>query len=223
MRDDGPVSTSPARFAFRLRWYVRPVFRIVSAGACSLALLLSVSIAACGGPRARSATTPLPMPTDIASRHEAMDAFGRRLHAALAIGRPIDVLVGDDELRSLLAGSSATRVAAHRASIGLRIGDDPARLTLALEGTEYLGVCLQDARDEPDGATLGLRAPGWVFGRVLVAARRPGGHRIALWVDGVFVFTDAGFGALDLERIEAPRPRHSDLEIAPCDMATNLE
>ncbi|MDQ3037815.1 MAG: hypothetical protein M3Y87_35805 [Myxococcota bacterium] len=199
------------------------MIRIVHAGVCSLLLAcLSVSGTACGGSRARSATTPLPMPADVASRHAAMDAFGRRLHAALAAGRPIDVLLGDDELRVLLAGSAATRVAAHRAAIGMRVGDDTARLTLALEGTEYLGVCLQDARDEPDGATLGLRAPGWVFGRVLVAARRPGGHRIALWIDGVFVFTDAGFGALDLERIEAPRPRHSDLELAPCDMATNL-
>ncbi len=33
------------------------------------------------------------------------------------------------------------------------------------------------------------------------------------------MFSDAGFGALDLERVETPRWEHSDLELAPCDMA----
>lgn len=187
-----------------------------------IAALAAVLVAGCGGGGPPHATTPLSMPSDVAARHAAMDAFGRRLHAALAAGRPTDVLLGDDELRAVLTSEPATRVAAHRATLGVRVGGDTARLTIALRDTAYLGVCLQDARDEPDGATFGLRAPGWVFRRVLLAAQHPSGRRVALWIDGLFLFTDAGFGALDLERIEDPRPGHSDLELAPCDMATNL-
>lgn len=180
------------------------------------------ALAGCGSSGARRATTTLPMPAEVPARHEAMDELGRRLHVALAAGHPEHVMLGDDELRALLGSTAATRVAARRAAIGVRLGGDAQRLTIALDGTTYLGVCLQDARDEPGDATLGLRATGWVFRRVLLAAARPGGRRVALWIDGVFVFTDAGFGALDLERVEDPRPEHSDLELAPCDMATSL-
>ncbi|AKF05404.1 hypothetical protein [Sandaracinus amylolyticus] len=189
------------------------------------ALALVLLVAACSGPGAAAParpTTPLVMPTEIAARHAAMDAFGARLFAALAAGRPADVMLGDDELRVLLESDAATRIGAHRATVAMRLGADVGRVPLGLDGSHYLGVCLQDARDEPADGPLGLRADGWTFRRVLVAAERPGGRRVALWVDGLFVFTDAGFGALDLERVESPRPEHSDLEIAPCDMATRL-
>jgi hypothetical protein len=66
---------------------------------------------------------------------------------------------------------------------------------------------------------LGLQADGWIFDRFLLIGRRPSGRRIAAWVEGVFVYTDAGFTALDLERVEEPRWEHSDLEIAPCDLS----
>lgn len=179
--------------------------------------------AACGGPRAASGpTVPRAMPAEVQARHAAMDAFGARLLAALAAGHPAEVVLGDDVLRVLLEGPAATRVAARRATLGVRLADLESALVRALEGARYLGVCLQDARDEPASGPLGLRSEGWTFRRVLVAAERPGGRRVALWVDGVFLFTDAGFGALDLERVESPRPEHSDLEIAPCDMATHL-
>lgn len=188
------------------------------------ALLLTLAVGACEGAhnQARRPTTPRVMPDEVPARHAAMDAFGERLFAALAAGRPLDVVLGDDELRALLDGPAATRVAAHRATLGVRVHGDATHLVRALSGSHYLGVCLQDARDEPAAGPLGLRSDGWTFRRVLVAAERPGGRRIALWVDGLFVFTDAGFGALDLERVESPRPEHSDLEIAPCDMATRL-
>lgn len=159
------------------------------------------------------------MPAATDARHDAMDAFGRRLHAALTAGRPADVLFGDDELRRLCDGSAATRIAARRGATSMRAGAQPA-VAQGLARTEYLGVCLQYARDDDDA--LGLESPGWTFRRVLLAARLPGGRRTALWVDGMFVFTDSGFGALDLERVEAPRWEHSDLELAPCDMATTL-
>lgn len=194
-----------------------------SSAALPAALLAALLLGACAGAhnQAPRPTTARVMPDEVPARHAAMDAFGRRLFAALAAGRPRDVVLGDDELRVLLDGPAATRVAAHRATLGVRVAD-AAHLARALEGTRYLGVCLQDARDEPAAGPLGLRADGWTFRRVLVAAQRPGGRRIALWVDGIFLFTDAGFGALDLERVESPRPEHSDLEIAPCDMATRL-
>lgn len=178
-----------------------------------------IVLVGCGSSVPR-ATTPRPMPEDTEDRHDAMDAFGRQLHAALIAGRPTDVMFGDDELRLLMSSSAATRVAARRASITVRLGR-VGRAADGLAHTEYLGVCLQDSRG--DDPALGVRGEGWTFRRVLVAARQPAGRRIALWVDGVFLFTDDGFGALDLERVEDPRWEHSDLEIAPCDMATQLE
>lgn len=187
-----------ARFAFLVPW-------------------ATIAIACAAAPH--GAMTPLPMPAATDARHDAMDAFGRRLHAALTAGRPTDVLFGDVELRQLCDGSAATRIAARRGGPSLRVGAQPA-VAQGLAHTEYLGVCLQYARDDDDA--VGLESPGWTFRRVLLAARLPGGRRTALWVDGLFVFTDSGFGALELERVEAPRWEHSDLELAPCDMATTL-
>lgn len=182
-------------------------------------MLVTFLLIGCGASRPH-ATMPMPMPQELRERHIAMDELGRRLHAALIAGRPADVLLGDDELRRLMSSEAATRLAARRASISIRIGRS-GRAAGALARTEYLGVCLQDARG--DDPALGLRGEGWTFRRILVAARQPAGRRIALWVDGIFLFTDNGFGALDLERVEDPRWEHSDLEIAPCDMATSLQ
>lgn len=162
------------------------------------------------------------MPDDMDARHALMDAFGRRLHAALIAGDATRVMVGDDELRALLAGEDATRTGARRLTVGSRLLE-PELVARQLTGTTYLGVCLQDAHDEGTHGPLGLRAEGWVFSRILLAASRPGGGRIATWIDGNFVLTDAGFVALDLEHVEAPRWEHSDLEIAPCDLRTRLE
>lgn len=181
---------------------------------------LALALASCG-PSGRHAGTTLAMPEDLDARHLAIDELGERLHAALVAGAPLNVLLGDDELRALLSSESASRVAARRVAVRSRIGDADRVATL-LAGTTYLGACLQDARDEPASGTLGLRADGWTFRRVLVAARIPGGRRIGTWIDGTFVLTDIGFGALDLERVEDPRWEHSDLDIAPCDMATAL-
>jgi hypothetical protein len=175
----------------------------------------------CGGGSRAHATMAVPMPHEVADRQVAMDEFGRRLHAALLAGRPIDVLLGDDEIRRVLTSENATRVAARRAAIGVRLGHT-RQLASSLAHTEYLGVCLQDARDEANTGPIGLRNVGWTFRRVLLAAQRPGGRRVALWVDGLFVYTDNGFGALDLERVEDPRWEHADLELAPCDMSTAL-
>src|SRR5690606_20963342 len=101
------------------------------------ALLCAAALGACEGARnqAPRPTTPRTMPVEVPARHAAMDAFGRRLLTALAAGRPHDVVLADDELRVLLDGPAATRVAAHRATLGVRVGGTSTDLVRALAGT----------------------------------------------------------------------------------------
>lgn len=172
----------------------------------------------CGAAGPRRPTTVLAAPDDRAARNAAIDAFGRRAWAALAEGQPTRVLYDELILRALLETASATRLSARRGTLERRIAAS-GDLRALLETATYAGICLQGAREEPAGGVLGLRSPGWVFDRALVIGTRPAGRRVASWLEGIFVFTDAGFGALDLERVEEPRWEHSDLELAPCDLA----
>jgi hypothetical protein len=89
-----------------------------------------------------------------------------------------------------------------------------------LRSARYAGLCIQQGRAEPSGGSLGLRAPGFVFERALLIGRDGGGGAVASWVEGRFLHTDAGFGALSLERVEAPRRDHADLELADCELRT---
>jgi hypothetical protein len=82
----------------------------------------------------------------------------------------------------------------------------------------YAGLCVQQGRSEPSGGPIGLRAPGFVFERALLIGREPDGGPVASWVEGEFLNTDAGFGALTLERVEPPRRDHADLELAQCEI-----
>jgi hypothetical protein len=66
---------------------------------------------------------------------------------------------------------------------------------------------------------LGLRRSGFVFERGLLIGREAGGGQLAGWVEGVFVLTERGFVALEIERVEPPRRDHSDLELAECELA----
>lgn len=134
-------------------------------------------------------------------------------------GRPTDLLYGDGDLEVLLADDAMARVAARRLALPDRLGIEPVRLSHPLESAEYAGICLQGARAEPPGGPLRLLSEAWVVDRVLVIGRRPTGRRIAAWLEGVFVYSDTGFAAIDLERVEEPRWEHSDLEIAPCDLS----
>lgn len=176
-----------------------------------------VCLLACAGSAPRP-TTPLPAPDLREARNHAIDAFGRRAWEALADGDPARVLYDVVELRALLEPSVATRLSARRPSLGRRLGPHRSSRGL-LQRARYAGICLQGARELPAGGVLGLRSPGWVFDRALLIGTRPSGRRIASWFEGIFVFTDAGFGALDLERVEEPRWEHSDLELATCDFA----
>ena len=55
-------------------------------------------------------------------------------------------------------------------------------------------------------------------GCALVVGHEPGGGALAGWVEGEFLNTDAGFGALSLERVETPRRDHADLQLAVCEL-----
>lgn len=193
----------------------------VSSLRCSILLGAAVLslLGACAGPAASArATTPRSRPEDRGDRDAAVVHFGERAWAALRAGAPERLLYDDLDLRELLDTAGATRLSARRLAAGPRLGVT-VDLEALLGSAEYAGICLQGARDEEPGGVLGLRRGGWVFDRALLIGRRPGGRRIATWIEGTFLFTDAGFGALDLERVETPRWEHSDLEIAPCDVA----
>lgn len=191
-------------------------FRSIERAALAAIVLLA---GACGGPTVETRpTTPRPPPAEREARDAAIVRFGERAWAALSAGEPERLLYDDLDLRQLLDTAGATRLSARRLGAGPRLGLMIDLPTL-LENAEYAGICLQGAREEPAGGVLGLRDDGWVFDRALVIGRRPSGRRIASWLEGTFVFTDTGFGALDLERVETPRWEHSDLEIAPCDHA----
>ena len=91
----------------------------------------------------------------------------------------------------------------------------------AFREARYLGFCAQGAREEAPGQALGLPRPGWVLERILVVASVRG-TRSAAWLEGSFVYTERGWRALSVRRVEPPRPRHSNLELAPCDVESGL-
>ena len=176
--------------------------------------------AACGG-GARSSGQLERVPDQRDQRRGALERVGQRLYRALAEGRPADLMMDDEALRALLLPEAATRARAHRASLGFRFDAVAPHLTRFREA-EFAGLCLQSSRLEPGGGPVGLRADAWVFERALVVGTRPDGARLAAWVEGTFVFTDRGFSAIDLRRLERPRWEHSDLELSTCDMEVGL-
>lgn len=177
---------------------------------------IALCLVACGGsaPGLSRPSTALAAPDAREDRNAAIDAFGQRAWDALASRQPTRLLYDELDLRELLDAAGATRFSARRGTAA-RLG----RSGVELDSARYAGICLQGAREEPADGVLGLRSRGWVFDRALVIGTRPGGRRVAAWLEGIFVFTDAGFGAIDLERVEEPRWEHSDLELAPCDLA----
>ena len=176
-------------------------------------------LAACAsaGPATRAPTTAQPLPRPAAGAEQSLDAFGQKLYAALAQGHPEAVMFDDAALDVVLLPDAARRIASVRLAAGsaLRVAADARAL---LQSATYAGLCVQQGRAEPSGGAIGLRAPGFVFERALVIGREPGGGAVASWVEGEFLNTDAGFGALSLERVEPPRRDHADLELAECEM-----
>jgi hypothetical protein len=82
---------------------------------------------------------------------------------------------------------------------------------------------VQRARLEGPGPALGLRESAFVVDRLLVAGVEPGGGRVAAWVEGTFLYTDQGFFAVVLQRLETPRRDHADLDLAQCDFRLGLQ
>lgn len=189
---------------------------------------LSIFLSACGGASSSSglAHTLLPAPPDRAPRAQALDAFGRALFAAMKSGdfTTSRVAADDTELGTLLDPVGAST--AMRLRPATRDADpwNRAANQLALRNAQYAGVCLQGGREEAAGTPPFLpRAAGWVVERVLVVADDVRAGRMAGWVEGTFVLTDRGFVAIVIDRIEAPRQHHADLEMGACDMEVGLD
>ena len=188
-------------------------------------LLVAVLLAACGGGgdsvrgEPDHASTCVPIPVAEGDRHAAVAALAELAWGAMRAGEPERLLFDDLDLQELLSPGAATRIRGRRLHLDRRLDVDGEDIASALASAEYAGICLQGARAEPAGGPIGLTSDGWVFDRMLLIGTRRGGQRVASWIEGVFVYSDIGFRALDLERVEEPRWEHSDLEIAPCDLA----
>jgi hypothetical protein len=179
-------------------------------------------LAACAGsPTAPQVTRALPLPEDRAARKQLLGEIGRRIYGELRAGTPERLLLDDLELERVLDGAAASRSAVLRAR-GLA-APPPAELRAALTKTSYAGACFDRARPVVPAGELGLRQPGFVFDRVLVVGQEASGTRVAAWLEGTFLATDAGVYALLLSRVEVPRREHSDLAIQQCDLADGLD
>ncbi|MEM9195588.1 MAG: hypothetical protein AAGF12_40855 [Myxococcota bacterium] len=185
----------------------------------SLVLVGACLALGCGG--ATEQVRSLPVPDDQGERRGAIDSFGEAAYSALAVGYPNRLLLDDEALRRVVQPNAATRWAGVRAATTARLAVDPAEFEV-LRVSSYKGVCLQGARLEPAGSQIGLYQSAWVFDRALVVATQPGGRPIAAWIEGTFVYTNRGFHAIDLARVETPRWEHADLELATCDMEVGV-
>lgn len=176
--------------------------------------LVIASLLAC----ASSAPPPAPreLPTDAGLRHRMLATFGQRLYRALASGHLENVLANDRARDALLRPEIA-----RRSSRSLAAGpyDPPAGERERWGAARYAGLCVQSGRTELPAGIVGLRRTGFVFERGLLIGREAGGGELAGWVEGVFVLTEQGFVALEIERVETPRRDHSDLELAECELA----
>lgn len=204
-----------------LRHYRTVRAPIVAANCLLLAVagLGTVLGAGCGArpAAAHTATHPRLPPATMAAQHAVLDKLGQRLHRAIADDRVGDLWFDDLGLRALLSPerASASAVARLNQPDALRV---PPLAAQVFAAARYTGVCVQRMRVEPAGGPLGLREPGWAVERLLVVATEAGGGDVAAWVEGEFLLTDIGIGAVWIDRVEGPRRDHADLELAVCDL-----
>jgi hypothetical protein len=158
-------------------------------------------------------------PNDSQVWRDSLDDLASALFAALRAGRLEPVLVRRGELDRLLTLDGQMTVDHER---------EEQALSLSLSGTarawatsSYQGFCAQEAHAEPGGSAYGLRRDAWIVPRLLVVARR-GKSRTAAWVEGRFFYSNRGWLALSVGRIEPPRSHHTDLEVAPCDVERGI-
>lgn len=164
---------------------------------------------------------PRMAPLSTSERSQALLQFAERAFATLQSSDPVALVFDDVALRRLLNSPSATRASAMRNGMPRHDGRVAVGFEL-LQGTRFAGACFQAVRDEPAGTLIGLKQPGWVFERMLLVGEEPTG-RVALWVEGEFLWTDAGFGALAIHGVERPRRGHADLELAVCDVDLGVQ
>lgn len=170
-------------------------------------------VAVWGCASAQRAWSTTPRASQRSDQDAQLRAFASRIASVLG-GAAIDtVLVPDIELESLLQRVHASTLRARR----LR-AEVAAPALEAVPALRAVSICVQGARDEAPGATLGLRRPAWVFERALVGAETPTHRRVGAWIEGVFVTTPFGIRALAIDRVEPPRWRHADLDLADCDV-----
>ncbi len=172
---------------------------------------------ACAGQQPAGASVrvphePRPLPAK-ESATAALDVLGRRLYSAVVVGNWDEVLFDDGALSALLQPAAAARASGPSRAVVL----SPEQRGL-WSGARYAGICVQQGRLEPASGPAGLRTPGFLFERALLIGREPDGGAIAGWVEGRFLNTDAGFGALLVERVETPRRDHADLELQVCEL-----
>lgn len=185
----------------------------------ALLVLASLCMAAVGCASA-PAPTPRELPSDAGQRDQMLSTFGEQLYTALSSGR-FDGVIATDRARDALLEPEAAR----RPSRGYADGQLDHAVKIAASDRElwgsakYAGLCVQSGRREPPAGVIGLRSSGFVFERGLLIGREAGGGELAGWVEGVFVLTEQGFVALEIQRVEPPRRDHSDLELAECELA----
>jgi hypothetical protein len=177
-------------------------------------------VLATGGCARPAALAPARMPVDPVARRSSLGELSLGLFEALRAGSLEQSVARGHEVDQLVDPQTRLRIERERAG----------RLDQGLlgsfrrdwAGASFAGFCAQGARDEASAAQdLGLSRPAWVLERLLVVADL-GGLRSASWLEGRFVFTDQGWKTLSLTRIEQPRRRHADLELAPCDVESGL-
>lgn len=181
---------------------------------------IALTLTGCGAAaNAAPATRPQLAQVAPASERErvaALRAFAERAFRTLQTRYPSELVFDDITLRKLLNPVSAGRAGTQRNGMQRYAGVTPVGFEL-LRDTTFAGACFQALRDEPAGSLTGLVRPGWMFDRVLLVGGEPTG-RVALWLEGEFLWTDTGFGAIAIDRAETPRRGHSDLELAVCDV-----
>jgi hypothetical protein len=178
-------------------------------------------VAACAGSPTQQVTRAVALPDAGPARKQLLSEIGRRIYAELRAGTPERLLLDDFALDRVLESAAASRNAVLRGR-GLA-APRPDELRAALVETSYAGACFDRARPAVPAGELGLRESGFVFDRVLVVGREASGTRVAAWLEGTFLATDAGVYALLLSRVEAPRREHADLAIQQCDLMDGLD
>jgi len=153
------------------------------------------------------------------ARDSEAHRLGRTLFEALQRGDEVSILMTTDELEELLHPEVYLRMQSRRPLARTGHGGGGSS---RWRGTEYLGACFQGVRREPADTALGLRHPAGVVDRVLVVGQRSDGARLATWIEGSLIRTQTGLRAIASLPIEPPRWEHSDLEIAPCDLAVGF-